>query len=202
MNANYGKLFPSSIEGFVHMAFHHVALATNDVAATHHFYTEAMGFTLVKASIGPTPEGGWAKHVFYETGGNGLIAFWDLHGDYGDVKGAMSRDVGLPEWVNHLAFHAPDNDSIDAAMARWLDLGLDVVDIDHDFCRSVYTTDPNGTMVEWCCDTRAFTEAELEHANRMIHSDKPGEFEPAPTVRFHQGDRSKRPVWGKDQASV
>ncbi|MFM2078795.1 MAG: hypothetical protein RJA49_2685, partial [Actinomycetota bacterium] len=30
------------------MGFHHVALATHDPAATHRFYTEVMGFHLVK----------------------------------------------------------------------------------------------------------------------------------------------------------
>ena len=32
------------------MGFHHVAFATNDLEATHRFYSEAMGFTLVKAT--------------------------------------------------------------------------------------------------------------------------------------------------------
>ena len=47
------------------MGYHHVALATAKLEATHRFYTEAMGFELVKTVVGPTPEGGWAKHVFY-----------------------------------------------------------------------------------------------------------------------------------------
>ena len=41
------------------------------IDATHRFYTEAMGFELVKTVVAPTPEGGWAKHVFYDTGGDG-----------------------------------------------------------------------------------------------------------------------------------
>ena len=55
------------------MAFHHVALATRDIDATHRFYTEVMGFTLVKAVVAPTPNGGWARHVFYDTS-DGMIA--------------------------------------------------------------------------------------------------------------------------------
>ncbi|HLI72771.1 MAG TPA: VOC family protein, partial [Acidimicrobiales bacterium] len=60
------------------MAFHHVAVATNDLDATHRFYTEVMGFTLVKTVASPTgaPGGAWAKHLFYDTGAGGLIAFW------------------------------------------------------------------------------------------------------------------------------
>src|SRR5438309_10931613 len=39
-----GRRLPSGA-----MAFHHVALATRDLEATHAFYTDVMSFTLVKA---------------------------------------------------------------------------------------------------------------------------------------------------------
>ena len=35
------------------MGFHHLALATRDIKATHEFYTAAMGFELVKVAVGP-----------------------------------------------------------------------------------------------------------------------------------------------------
>jgi catechol 2,3-dioxygenase-like lactoylglutathione lyase family enzyme len=181
-----------------------VALATPDIEATHRFYTEAMGFDLVKAVVAPTPEGGWAKHVFYDTGGDGgMIAFWDLHVDtLLPVRGAISRDLGLPEWVNHLAFDAPDQASIDAGLARWAALGLDVFDINHEFCRSIYTVDPTGTLVEWCMDLRALTPAERERANAVIFSNEPDAFDPEPSVEFHAGDPSLRPEWAtRRQAS-
>ena len=178
------------------MGFHHVALATPNIEATHRFYTEAMGFELVKAVLAPTPEGGWAKHVFYETGGHGMIAFWDLHVDsLQPVNGAISRGLGLPEWVNHLAFDAPDEAAITSALERWASLGLDVFDIDHEFCRSIYTVDPGGTLVEWCMDTRALTDAERERANAVILVDEPDAFDPEPIVAFIPGDPSLRPAW-------
>jgi len=34
----------------------------------HAFCTEAMGYTLAKVVKGTTPEGGWTKHVCYDTG--------------------------------------------------------------------------------------------------------------------------------------
>src|SRR5688572_7459093 len=120
------------------MAFHHVALATRDIMATHRVYTEAMGFTLAKAIVAPTDHpGGWAKHLFYETGGRvGQIAFWDLHDDRvpAEFPTAISTGIGLPRWVNHLAFHAVDRDALDAARDRWLEHGYDVMEIDHGFC--------------------------------------------------------------------
>jgi catechol 2,3-dioxygenase-like lactoylglutathione lyase family enzyme len=181
------------------MSFHHVALATADLASTHCFYTEAMGFTLAKVMVNPTPEGGWAKHVFYDTDDGfgaegGLLAFWDLHGDYPPVQGAMSRSVGLPDWVNHLAFTAVDEPHLDAALERWLGLGVDAVEIDHEFCRSIYTNDPNGTLVEWCLDTRPLDEADRERAAAVLLHPDPDHDGLATGFRVHEA-RSERPEW-------
>ena len=63
------------------MGFHHLAVATRDAVANDIFYERVMGFRLVKVEPGQTPGGGWAKHLFYDTGGNGMIAFWELHDD-------------------------------------------------------------------------------------------------------------------------
>lgn len=161
------------------MSFHHVALATPDLAATHEFYTTAMGFTLAKIVVNPTPEGGWAKHVFYDTDDGfgatgGLIAFWELHGEYPAVEGGMSRSVGLPDWVNHLAFTASDEAHFEAALQRWLDTGRDAMEIDHGFCRSVYTNDPSGTLVEWCLDTRPLDDSDRARAEAALFDDDPG----------------------------
>lgn len=182
------------------MSFHHVALATARLADTHAFYTEAMGFELVKAVVNPTPEGGWAKHVFYRaddgrSGGAAMIAFWDLHGDYPVPDDGMSTALGLPEWVNHLAFTAVDEAHLDASRKRWSDLGLDVFEVDHGFCRSIYTTDPNGTMVEWCLDTRPLDERDASAAAEAVVTARPA-FDPPPEgATFHPGDPARRPAW-------
>ena len=64
------------------MAFHHIAIATRDLEATHRFYTEAMGFQLVRVEAMPAgmPDSpGWARHLFYDTGNGEMFAIWDLH---------------------------------------------------------------------------------------------------------------------------
>jgi catechol 2,3-dioxygenase-like lactoylglutathione lyase family enzyme len=178
------------------MGVHHIALATADIEATHAFYTEAMGFELVKVVVGPTPQGGWAKHAFYDTGEGGMIAFWDLHVDaLPEVKGGMSSAVGLPDWVNHLAFRAHDRAHLDAARDRWLSLGLDVFEVDHGFCVSIYTTDVNDTLVEWCLDTRELDEADREHAQRVILDAAPPWDDPPVNAVLHEADKSLRPAW-------
>lgn len=172
------------------MGFHHVALATRDLEATHRFYTEAMGFELVKVVAAPIEGGqGWAKHLFYDTGGDGLIAFWDLHDEtLPAFDPAISTAVGLPPWVNHLAFHA-EPEELEQRIERWTGLGIDVAEVDHGFCRSIYAMDPNGTMVEWCADTRPLNDDDRREALALVFDPAPPlEVPPVPT--FHRGQRS------------
>jgi catechol 2,3-dioxygenase-like lactoylglutathione lyase family enzyme len=178
------------------MAFHHVALATRDLRATHAFYTEAMGFELVRVEAIPTLGGGWARHAFYDTG-EGMIAFWDLHEDAEvpvDFSPAISTGLGLPEWVNHIAFTAADRAGLDAAIARWLESGRDVIEIDHGWCTSIYTSDPNGILVEWCTTTRTFTDVDRREAIELLLADRPEIDTTEPKMIVHEAARSAAPA--------
>jgi catechol 2,3-dioxygenase-like lactoylglutathione lyase family enzyme len=158
------------------MPFHHVAIATRDTEANHRFYAEATGFELAKVEIGRTETaGGWAKHLFYETGGGELIAFWELHDDTlpQPTPSALSTGVGLPIWVNHIAFHAVDRADIEKRKARWLEHGHDVMEIDHDWCWSIYTVDPNGVLVEFCMMTRALNATDRSEALALMRNPNP-----------------------------
>jgi catechol 2,3-dioxygenase-like lactoylglutathione lyase family enzyme len=171
------------------MAVHHIAFATRDLEATHRFYTEAMGFRLAKveANVVPTATGGWARHVFYDTGGDGMFAVWDIHDDEigDDFPTAISTGVGLPPWVNHLAFTARDDAELRVARDRWLSCGYDVVEIDHGWCRSIYVEDPGGTTVEWCLSTRELDEADAREAERLLHAEVPTLSDVEPDVTVH-----------------
>ncbi|MGH9307569.1 MAG: VOC family protein [Acidimicrobiales bacterium] len=169
------------------MGFHHVAVAVKDLRATHAFYSQVMGFDLVKVVTSHTEGGGWAKHAFYDTGAGGMIAFWELADDsIGDQwKSGLSVGLGLPTWVNHLAFDAGDLTQLDERRGHWQDNGITVVEIDHGFCRSIYATDPDGTMVEFCVTTRDFSAAERAEALGRLISD-PVEFDPEPEITVHK----------------
>lgn len=172
------------------MGFHHVAMACRDTEANHRFYTESMGFELVKVVVGKTPGGGWAKHFFYETGGNGLIAFWEIHDDAEvreDWSSDLSRGCGLPPWVNHIAYEAKSEAEYGAALARWLETGHDTVEVEHGFCKSIYTEDPNGTTVEWCLTLAPFTAEDRARAEAALTDPNP-EHEPDQSVRFHRAN--------------
>lgn len=169
------------------MAFNHVALATRDLAATHAFYTEVMGFRLAKVVAAPTDSGGWARHLFYDTGNGELMAFWDLHDDtIGDsFPTDLNRSIGLPAWVNHVAFDAATLDDLAAHRRRWQEAGHTVAEVDHGFCVSIYITDPNGILVEFCCNTRALTDDDAAEAERLLAVDTPPLEEP-PAVTIHR----------------
>jgi catechol 2,3-dioxygenase-like lactoylglutathione lyase family enzyme len=168
------------------MALHHVAYATKDLEATHAFYTEAMGFKLAKIVAGAT-EAGWSKHVFYDTGDQGLIAFWDIHDDKigDDYRTDLSRSLGLPIHINHIAFGARDLDELASIRERWQRLGETVTEVDHGFCTSIYTVDPNGILVEFCCDTRGLDEHDAAEAERLLRDPKPA-LEPEPPMTVHR----------------
>lgn len=171
------------------MAYHHLAIATRDMNATHEFYTNAMGFELVRAEKAQTGRTAWAKHFFYDTGNGEMMAFWEIHDD--DVEPefptAISTGLGLPLWTNHIAFAAADEVELTAARERLLAAGHPVREIDHHWCKSIYATDPNGIMVEFCATTRAFDQT--DRANALAALDLPElPDEPPPVIQEYRPD--------------
>ncbi|MEM1052980.1 MAG: VOC family protein, partial [Pseudomonadota bacterium] len=59
----------------------------------------------------------------------------------------------------------------------WNAAGLDVLELDHNWCHSVYTRDPNGNMVEFCLTTGSFSETDRERAVAALEET---EMKPSP----------------------
>ncbi len=182
-----------------HMGFHHVALATHDAAITHRFYTEVMGFHLVKVVAAPNPpnaEGvvtGFSKHFFYSTdespnGDNGLMAFWEIHDPSigTEFPVDLNKSQGLPVWVNHIAFDASSLDDLARHRDRWRSHGHTVLEVNHEFCVSIYITDPSGNMVEFCHSLRAFTDEERARAAAIVANPAPDLDEHPPKITIWQ----------------
>jgi len=176
------------------MAYHHLALAARDMAAVHHFYEEVMGFELVKVEVAPVQDGGWAKHFFYRMDGDDskFIAFWELH----DVPGTanletnLCRAAGLPEYINHIAFAVSTGDDLARRKDRWLAAGHDVLEIDHGWCTSIYTKDPNDNLVEFCLTTGAFTAEDRAAAVAALTATTPAFSKPPPRIEKHRARRA------------
>ncbi|PCJ68932.1 MAG: glyoxalase [Rhodobiaceae bacterium] len=175
------------------MGYHHLALATKDMDAIHTFYEGVMGFELVKVEVGPVPTGGWAKHFFYRMEDDSkFIAFWEMH----DVPGTetfetnLSKAAGVPDHINHISFDVKDADEFDSRMQRWLKAGYDVLELDHVWCRSIYTKDPNDNFVEFCLTTGEFSAADREHALKQLTAREPEFSKPPVKMVVHKADAS------------
>lgn len=175
------------------MGYHHLALAAKDMKAIHDFYEGVMGFDLVKVEVAPVPEGGWAKHFFYRMEDDSkFIAFWEMH----EVPGTegfetnLSKAAGVPDQINHISFDVPDMDAFNVRMQQWLDAGYDVLELDHEWCRSIYTKDPNDNFVEFCLTTGEFTAADREHALAQLTATEPSFSKPPVKMEIHKATGS------------
>ncbi len=172
------------------MGYHHLALATKNIKAIHHFYEEVMGFQLVKVEVAPSPEGGWAKHFFYRMEDNSkFIAFWEIH-DLPEVdpdfETNISKAAGLPDHINHLAFDVADLSELNLRKNQWLDSGCDVLEVDHNWCRSIYTKDPNDNLVEFCLTTGEFDKEDRAFALKQLSSENPIYSTPPKSTKLHK----------------
>ena len=115
------------------MSFHHLAIATNDMPATHAFYTDIMGFKLVRVEKAKTGPDAWAKHFFYDTGNGELMAFWEIHDPQisDDFEPSISGGLGLPKWTNHIAFGADSVAELHEIRDNIVGKGVAVTEIDH-----------------------------------------------------------------------
>jgi catechol 2,3-dioxygenase-like lactoylglutathione lyase family enzyme len=177
------------------MGVHHIAIAVKDMEATHRFYTEAMGFELVKVEVVPQ-RGGFARHAFYSTGSacDQLIAFWDLANVPlpREWKTDICRGLGLDPLTNHLAFSASDVDDLARRRERWLALGHDVLEIDHGWIRSIYTEDPDGIAVEFAVITKPLAEQDAAEALGLLRAANPPASPEPKRIQLHKAADAAR----------
>ena len=137
--------------------YHHVAFGTKDIDKTHDFYANRLGLPLSHCENHLSGEG-WFKHFFFDVGNGeqlGFFAFQDV-GEKAEYRTDISTGLGLPAWVNHVAFNLESMDEIAAMKRRAEANGVKLfMEADHGWCHSIYFIDPNGIMVEFTTDTDA-----------------------------------------------
>lgn len=149
-------------------ALHHIAFACRNLEATHHFYEDLLGFPLVHTEVDQR-RNGYMKHVFYDLGDGSCLAFFDLHGmgEPEQLRTAISTDLDLPVWVNHVAIRA-DEQRVRGVKERLDEAGIPLsMELDHGWCQSAYVVDPNGILVEFTVDTPGF-EPDPDEAARLL----------------------------------
>jgi catechol 2,3-dioxygenase-like lactoylglutathione lyase family enzyme len=162
----------------------HLALVCRDMAETVAWYDDVLGMKLVKTLELPDGRG---QHFFLDMGNgvDGIAFFWfpdapeGVRGESVQGRGGMSA-IGS---MNHVAFDVPP-ERFDAYAAKLRAKGVDVTiainhadsldgghKADYDaatdggdvFIRSIYFRDPNGTMLEFACWTRALRADDVRH---------------------------------------
>ena len=175
----------NSVGDFGVSGINHLALVCRDMARTVEFYTEVMGFPLVKTIDLP---GGMGQHFFFDIGNGDCLAFFNFPNAPEPRPGISSPDpntffdpsaelVTAIASMNHVAFNV-DADEIEACRERLLAKGVRCTPIiNHDdsprgiarenhpgvFVRSVYFYDPDGIMLEFAAWTRAFGPEDVRH---------------------------------------
>lgn len=140
--------------------FHHIDLATKDMAATRAFYEGVMGFPCVRTDIIEFEGQGCAEHVFFDCGAGQMIAFAQSDRMPADLDTGINAGLGLPPGVYHFAFAASSLQDLLDTKAALESHGVAVRGIeDHEgWCRSIYFKDPNGLQLEYCWLSRELNE--------------------------------------------
>ena len=130
---------------------HHIAFGTKCTDATYQFYHERLGMTLARVENHRKGKG-YFKHFFFDMGGGQYMAFFEMHnvGEREDFRTDINLAVGVPMWINHVAFKASSEAVYEEIKARCKANAVPLLaEVDHDWCKSVYLIDPNGLMLEF-----------------------------------------------------
>lgn len=165
----------------------HLALVCSDMARTVDFYSNVLGFPLVKTVELPA---GWGQHFFIDIGGGATLAFFWFPDAPDAVPGIThpSRKpppdgtVSAVSSMNHVAFDvAPEE--IEGLRERLVAAGVPCTEIvKHDdsewgasrdmhpgvFVRSVYFRDPDDISLELAAWTKVFDESDVRHAPAAV----------------------------------
>ena len=133
---------------------HHTAYVTKDMEATRRFYEDVIGLPLVSTFCESDELFGAVRtymHTFFGLADGSALAFFQF-------AKPEDQDLFGPQMpfspFHHIALFV-DKDAQAEIEARIKAAGYKEPEhfvLEHGYCRSVYVTDPNGMIVEFCCD--------------------------------------------------
>lgn len=163
-NCAPGTRYPNGI--------HHLAFATRSSKDTYAFYHEKLGMPLVRTE-NHRHKDGYFRHYFFDMGREQYIAFFELQniGEREDYRVDISTGLGMPLWINHIAFDIGDEAHYAAMKQRLKEKKVTLLgETDHGWCKSLYMVDPNMIMVEFTYthDQPKFLDQTPEEAYRLL----------------------------------
>lgn len=151
---------------------HHTAYVTSDMEKTRKFYEEIIGLPLLATFCEKDELFGAERtycHCFFGLGDESALAFFQ----FADPKDQAEFGPKMPFTpFHHVALHV-DTETQKDIEARIKAAGYTEPEhfvLEHGYCRSVYVTDPNGMIVEFCCDA-PHALAKTEDRRREAHNE-------------------------------
>ncbi|MGC9540769.1 VOC family protein [Streptomyces sp. UG1] len=151
---------------------HHNAYVTRDQEATRAFYEDIIGLPLVATWKESDELFGAVRtycHTFYGLGDGSALAFFQFV-DPADQEQFGPRMPHSP--FQHIALKVTEEVQ-DAIAQRLKDAGWkpeETYVLEHGYCRSLYTSDPNGLLLEFTLDAPGI-EASDEERRRTAHAE-------------------------------
>ena len=133
---------------------HHTAYVTADLEATRAFYEDIIGLPLSATWCETDHLFGKDRtycHVFFDLADGSSLAFFQ----FADEEDQKEFGPDLPSSpFRHIALNV-DKETQKEIEERIGRAGIEppkTYTLEHGYCRSVYVEDPNGMIVEFCCD--------------------------------------------------
>jgi catechol 2,3-dioxygenase-like lactoylglutathione lyase family enzyme len=169
------------MKDFQIQGINHIALVCKDMARTVDFYTNTLGFNLIKTIA--LPDGG--QHFFFDIGnGNALAFFWFPQAPQAAPGIASVRPDAMETGniatahasMNHLAFNVPV-EKMEEYREKLVAKGVEVTPVLHHadvpsgivsevdetaFISSMYFFDPDGIMLELAANLRELGDPERD----------------------------------------
>lgn len=143
---------------------HHTAYVSKDLEATRAFYEDLLGFPLVATWSEADPLFGAMRtycHVFFELQDGSALAFFQFANPDDD---ALFNPELTPSPFRHIALKV-DKETQDQLAKKLADAGWkpdNTYVLEHGYCTSLYTEDPNGMLLEFTYDTPGSEEVNAQ----------------------------------------
>lgn len=146
------------------LRLHHTAYVSKDLEATRAFYEDILGFPLVATWSEADPLFGAMRtycHTFFELADGSALAFFQFANPDDD---ALFNPPLTPSPFRHIAMkvtkEAQEGIAQRLAEANWKPEGT--YTLEHGYCTSLYTEDPNGMLLEFTYDTPGAEEVNAQ----------------------------------------
>lgn len=140
----------------------HSAVRVRDMEKTRWFYEDLLGLPLTSSLVAHfdvvTNAPSNYIHCFFELADGSAVAFFQFEEGYRDEPFPRISDP----YERHTALRADSDESVVRLHERAKSAGVECFTVDHEWCYSLYLTDPDGEIIEITAH-RPSAEEVLDH---------------------------------------